>query len=85
MLELSELALGLVEPGAEVADQRIELVDQALLVRKLHVEVEPAFGIGIGAVGHVVTIAARSAESEPERRVNRDAIWLPSESRAAGE
>jgi hypothetical protein len=28
-LDLGELALGLVEPGSELADQRVELVDQA--------------------------------------------------------
>jgi tetratricopeptide (TPR) repeat protein len=55
LLQLRELALRRVEPRAELADQRIELVDQALLERQLHVEIEPALGVsfGISTVGHV--------------------------------
>src|SRR5688500_14135174 len=59
LLDLHELALRLVEPRDELADERIELVDQALLVRKLDVEIEPALGIrGVEIVGHGATISA---------------------------
>src|SRR3954465_5318002 len=57
--QLGELALRLGEPVAELADQRIQLADQAVLEGELDLEIEPAFvGGGIGAVGHGATIAA---------------------------
>src|SRR3954452_23070965 len=75
--QLGELALGLGEPVAKLADQSVELADQALLVGELDLEIEPAFGVGgglgggVGAIGHGATIAAialsgrRTAGAEP--------------------
>src|SRR5262245_14051673 len=51
-LELLDQALGGVEARAELADERVELADQALLVGELDVDVEPALVVGIGAIGH---------------------------------
>src|SRR3954466_1315488 len=62
LAQLGELALGLGEPVAEFAAQRVQLADQSVLERELDLEIEPAFGVGvaggIGAVGHGATIAA---------------------------
>lgn len=79
LLQLLQLALGRIEPRAEFADQRIELVDQALLERELHVQIEPALGVifGISAVGHVGKIVPQPARSlrRPELQ-RRDIVKL---------
>jgi hypothetical protein len=66
--ELLELALDLVEPAAELTDQRVELANQAVLVGELHIEIEPALGIGIVDVGHGATIARLAQRWRPTEK-----------------
>src|ERR1043165_506218 len=57
LTDLLEQALGLVEPRAEIAHERVELADQSLLIGELDVDIEPAFVVGIARVSHRATIA----------------------------